>query len=253
MGNHQLVSEMFITLAHLCWDRSVVSKLFDMSPDIFTLPIKWGKKLFQMLKKKGSLSEIDGRFFSRSLILLSSICVEKKVLQKIGGKDLIDFLISCSESPINVDVVNGGLGTISNIWACDPSQITKEQRIRLVHVLRRILYMAPTFGPNFQMYNLINLTILLYRDDEIKPIMDEAGKTDRLYDSILVNVSKKFCRACKRAEGELDVQMKRCSRCKRAWYCSKECQKKDWSERHKKECVPAKEAKQPGPPPCMTQ
>src|SRR5690606_7968731 len=70
-AEHKLVSDIFITLAHICWERSVVGKLFDMAPDIFVLPAKWGKRLFKVLMKKGSLSEIDSRLFSRSIILLS--------------------------------------------------------------------------------------------------------------------------------------------------------------------------------------
>lgn len=30
---------------------------------------------------------------------------------------------------------------------------------------------------------------------------------------------------------------KRCSRCKKAFYCSQECQAKHWKEEHKKSCA----------------
>jgi hypothetical protein len=41
------------------------------------------------------------------------------------------------------------------------------------------------------------------------------------------------CRQC----GALDVKVLKCSQCMRVWYCSKECQRTDWTTRHREECV----------------
>lgn len=41
------------------------------------------------------------------------------------------------------------------------------------------------------------------------------------------------CQSCKK--GGAAVTLSRCSRCKAAWYCSRECQTADWKE-HKKSC-----------------
>jgi len=46
----------------------------------------------------------------------------------------------------------------------------------------------------------------------------------------------KMCRTCSTADSSL--QMLVCSRCQKAYYCSKECQKVDW-KRHKAKCVPS--------------
>jgi hypothetical protein len=44
---------------------------------------------------------------------------------------------------------------------------------------------------------------------------------------------KMECRACGKSEGK----MKLCSSCRIAYYCSHECQKKDWKAGHKKTCA----------------
>lgn len=44
------------------------------------------------------------------------------------------------------------------------------------------------------------------------------------------------CRACGRLNGWEGVFLKCCARCKRAWYCGEECQRRDWRARHKAEC-----------------
>lgn len=36
--------------------------------------------------------------------------------------------------------------------------------------------------------------------------------------------------------GELKAHLKRCSQCKKKWYCSKKCQREDWNK-HKKICL----------------
>lgn len=45
---------------------------------------------------------------------------------------------------------------------------------------------------------------------------------------------------CRNPECTKMTELKNCSRCKRAKYCSKECQRKDWKE-HKPLCVPGEE------------
>lgn len=49
-----------------------------------------------------------------------------------------------------------------------------------------------------------------------------------------VITSQKKCFTCKKLE-TLELKMRNCSRCKKAHYCSKECQVKHWGE-HKKVC-----------------
>jgi hypothetical protein len=44
------------------------------------------------------------------------------------------------------------------------------------------------------------------------------------------------CVVCKRAEAPPDLHLKFCSRCQSALYCSKACQKIDWTKKHKKIC-----------------
>ncbi len=52
------------------------------------------------------------------------------------------------------------------------------------------------------------------------------------------NMSSKMCRYCSKPEDSEDFEgtLMKCSRCKNAYYCSKECQKKDW-KMHKKFCM----------------
>ncbi|KAJ7491661.1 hypothetical protein B0H11DRAFT_2007374 [Mycena galericulata] len=44
-----------------------------------------------------------------------------------------------------------------------------------------------------------------------------------------------MCAKCLRIDDEPGVAVRQCSKCKSAWYCSKECQSQDWAE-HKKSC-----------------
>ena len=58
----------------------------------------------------------------------------------------------------------------------------------------------------------------------------ESASTDScVYDS-------NHCNSC----GKMDSNLKKCGACGRAWYCSQECQRKDWKE-HKKVCKTLKE------------
>ncbi|EJD44548.1 hypothetical protein AURDEDRAFT_166334 [Auricularia subglabra TFB-10046 SS5] len=49
-----------------------------------------------------------------------------------------------------------------------------------------------------------------------------------------VSFATHVCYKC----GKRDVAMKRCSLCRKATYCTKECQKADWAARHKEACIP---------------
>ena len=50
------------------------------------------------------------------------------------------------------------------------------------------------------------------------------------------NLLKQNCATCHKS-ADVDVEFKRCSRCKSIWYCSKECQVKHWSDGHKSDCM----------------
>ncbi|SPO04304.1 uncharacterized protein DNG_06987 [Cephalotrichum gorgonifer] len=53
------------------------------------------------------------------------------------------------------------------------------------------------------------------------------------------------CKACAKEEGDLegDEKLRRCTRCLKTWYCSPECQKKDW-KKHRFECKEANSAEE---------
>lgn len=61
-------------------------------------------------------------------------------------------------------------------------------------------------------------------------VQNSGGKADRDIDRI--------CRYCQKSDHSIDFQksLMQCSRCKFAYYCSRECQVKDWKN-HKKICV----------------
>ena len=71
-----------------------------------------------------------------------------------------------------------------------------------------------------------NLAVLEKR--QLHPGGDNAR--NRLFGT-LDPVSGGKCDAC----GRTDTKLKACSRCKRAWYCSTDCQKSDWTV-HKQNC-----------------
>ncbi|KAL6255736.1 hypothetical protein P5V15_012980 [Pogonomyrmex californicus] len=69
-------------------------------------------------------------------------------------------------------------------------------------------------------------------------IKDAAQILSDVYDlDKLDRIETKKCSLCQ------ELSKKRCSRCKEVWYCSRECQVKDW-ENHKKTCNMITEAKQ---------
>lgn len=53
------------------------------------------------------------------------------------------------------------------------------------------------------------------------------------------------CKSCHKISSDAKSSFKRCSICKKAYYCSETCQKKDWA-RHKRECTKAKSLKADG-------
>ena len=48
---------------------------------------------------------------------------------------------------------------------------------------------------------------------------------------------RRLCDFCKKSEPQLKKKVLTCSRCKGAFYCSQECQKKDWKKGHKRVCT----------------
>ena len=44
------------------------------------------------------------------------------------------------------------------------------------------------------------------------------------------------CEFCGSSEDEIEDKLKRCNNCKEVYYCSRECQKKDWKKGHRDTC-----------------
>ena len=66
----------------------------------------------------------------------------------------------------------------------------------------------------------------------VTPAIDTV--TNRDWFLRFINTNKEnMCHACQKAAQ--DTTLKKCSRCKKVKYCSKECQVKDWKN-HKKHC-----------------
>lgn len=72
---------------------------------------------------------------------------------------------------------------------------------------------------------------MIMKDKNTKP------QHDPLYNlnNELPKINNTLIRECNYCHKKGDIQFKRCSRCKKTLYCSKECQVKDWSK-HKLEC-----------------
>lgn len=49
------------------------------------------------------------------------------------------------------------------------------------------------------------------------------------------------CNYCKKPQGATKLDM--CSACKKTYYCSKDCQKRDWKAGHKTQCPLLREPK----------
>jgi len=77
-----------------------------------------------------------------------------------------------------------------------------------------------------------NMTIAIYARKEGRVKM--ANLLDS-YHTVAPELRNKLCHLCYVYH---DGQMKRCTRCKKVWYCSQECQKTDWGT-HKISCKPA--------------
>jgi len=79
-------------------------------------------------------------------------------------------------------------------------------------------------------------TVIFIRDPWLKAAMD-GGSAIRVEDSkdIAIVRDDTCCYSCSKSEIELGEKLKRCSRCGGAFYCSRDCQSKDW-KLHKKVC-----------------
>ncbi|KAH8817731.1 hypothetical protein DL96DRAFT_1623181 [Flagelloscypha sp. PMI_526] len=52
-------------------------------------------------------------------------------------------------------------------------------------------------------------------------------------------ITKTCCQCCLKSEEEIGEPFKRCKNCKTVWYCSVECQKRDWKAEHRRICTPS--------------
>lgn len=72
--------------------------------------------------------------------------------------------------------------------------------------------------------------------------LDNNGYTEKIADEAFGTDADRIaaidlCRYCKTSTMNVKRDFKRCSRCKKATYCSVECQKSDWND-HKLACAP---------------
>lgn len=75
-------------------------------------------------------------------------------------------------------------------------------------------------------------------DDKTKQIQELLAKTQLM--ATQASIASPATKACSHPGCDLDGVL-RCSRCKRSWYCSQACQKKDWKF-HKTICTQAASA-----------
>ena len=68
---------------------------------------------------------------------------------------------------------------------------------------------------------------------KLSEIISGAELIDQAISSRFKSIQYPICEMCGRKEKE--ATLKKCSRCKSLWYCSKECQRKNWSS-HKLQC-----------------
>ena len=54
---------------------------------------------------------------------------------------------------------------------------------------------------------------------------------------MLKSVEAHLCSTCALCHKRLNSDGKKCVKCKSVYYCSKDCQVKDWKNKHKSECV----------------
>ena len=55
-----------------------------------------------------------------------------------------------------------------------------------------------------------------------------------------VKVGGTTCVVCGRKVGPTDAPLSKCGKCKSRWYCNKDCQRKDYRNKHKANCRPSK-------------
>lgn len=54
----------------------------------------------------------------------------------------------------------------------------------------------------------------------------------------MADETTKSCEACGKTAAQAGIPvLNRCGKCKRAWYCSRECQVVDWKKKHKRRCA----------------
>lgn len=82
------------------------------------------------------------------------------------------------------------------------------------------------FTPLFPVQSMEPIVIV---NPDLKEISNPAGRTE--WDT----TEEKICLTCKARGGVENGQLLICTRCRKATYCSKSCQKKDWKQ-HKIIC-----------------
>lgn len=80
------------------------------------------------------------------------------------------------------------------------------------------------------------LTVVMDRVEDIAcPIIHSIAPQHRIaYSSARANTES--CAAC--GMSGAGVKLLKCMRCRKVWYCSKECQTADWKSSHKRVCQP---------------
>lgn len=81
------------------------------------------------------------------------------------------------------------------------------------------------------------------RGDDVVPlvfVMCRRGEPARYNPKALRKEAGNQCFTCAKLEGEGGKKLLKCARCAQIFYCSRECQKKDWKRHKATSCLPTK-------------
>ncbi|EME84140.1 uncharacterized protein MYCFIDRAFT_195277 [Pseudocercospora fijiensis CIRAD86] len=144
------------------------------------------------------------------------------------------------------DLIYPGCG-MTNIWAPDHGRQQDELKFTRSHVMKAIAVNKPNaddlaqtlaslfFDPYASPVTTISATKADSRPQDFIDLAREMLEGYKKVNSKPPKSNKDECAVCEAGEYKDGKPLMTCSKCKRSFYCSKECQKKDW-KKHKISC-----------------